>query len=209
MIFALVDYLWYRFQRGPYSPRRLKEASWFLADKSSLDIIRTARNGDIIFSQPTNSFPSWVVMYFQGGPCSHVGTLTKEGTVIEAITTGVVERSASVYFDGKHYLAIGRLPQWDEEIGQRAVSFMRSQIGCRYAWGKVVSLGFHILIGDHWDWRPRTSLDALILLTTAWLAAYKFPSIQWGILTVGAVYAATVFIIRLRPHPAPYDTATR
>jgi len=207
VIFALVDYVRYRFQRGPYSPQKLKEDGWFLADESSLEMIKGARDADILFSQPTNSFTSWVVMYFQGGPCSHVATLTKAGTVVEAITSGVVERSASVYFDGKHYLAIGKHRQWNEEIGQRVVSFMRSQVGCRCGWGKIVSLGFHILIGDHSDWRPRISFDVLILLATAWLAAYKFHSVQWGILTVGAVYAGTVSIIRLRPHPAPYDTA--
>ena len=94
MIFALVDYLRYRFQRGPYSPRKLEEGGWFLADKSSLNMLKAARNGDVLFSQPVNSFTSWVVMYFQGGPCSHVGMLTNEGTVIEAIAIGVIERTA-------------------------------------------------------------------------------------------------------------------
>jgi len=169
-------------------------------------MLKAARNGYLLFSQPINSLTSWVVMYFQGGPGSHVGTLTDNGTVLEAITTGVVEREASVYFDGKHYLAIGRHAQWDEEIGQKVVSFMRSQIGCGYAWGGVVSLGLHILIGNHWDWRPRISFDVLILLAFAWLAVHKFPLIQWMMLVVGVLYAAIVVIVRLRPHPALTET---
>ena len=166
VLFAVVDYLLYRFQRGSYSPRKLEADVWFLADESSLDKLKSVRNGDVLFSQPINSFTSWVVMYFQGGPCSHVGTLTNEGTIVEAITAGVVERPASVYFDGKHYLTIRRLQQMDEESGQRVVFWMRSRIGNRYGWGKVVSLGLHILIGNHWDWRPRISFDVLIFTAT-------------------------------------------
>jgi hypothetical protein len=206
VIFALVDYLRYRFQGGPYSPRKLEEEGWFLADESSLDAIKDARDGDVLFSQPINSFKSWVVMYFQGGPCSHVGMLTNEGTVVEAIGDGVVERPASVYFDGNHYLAVKRLRQSNDEAGHRMVSLARSQIGCKYNWGGVVSLGFHILIGNHWDWRPRISFDAFILLASAWLVAYKFPSVRWFILFVGTAYAATLFMVRLRLHPAPYET---
>jgi hypothetical protein len=206
VIFALVDYLKYRFQWGQYSPRKLEEDGWFFADKSSLDMLRAARNGDVLFSQPINSFTSWVVMYFQGGPCSHVGMLTSEGTVIEAITAGVVERSASEYFDGKHYVGIREHREWNSEMGQQLVSTARSQIGCKYNWGGVVSLGFHILIGNHWDWRPRISFDVLIFLATAWLTAYKFPSARWTILAVGVLYGAILFMVRLKPHPAPYET---
>ena len=206
MIFALVDYLRYRFQRGQYSPRKLEEDGWFFAEKSSLDMLSAARNGDLLFSQPINSFTSWVVMYFQGGPCSHVGMLTNEGTVIEAITAGHVEHPASAYFDGKHYLAIGKHREWDNETRQQTVSIARSQIGLGYGWGNLVSLGLHILIGDHRDWRPRISFDVLIFLATAWLATYKFPSLRWMILAVGILYGSMVFIFRLRPHPAPHET---
>jgi hypothetical protein len=206
VIFALFDYLNYRFQRGLYSPRKLKEEGWFFADKSSLDILSAARNGDILFSQPINSFTSWAVMYFQGGPCSHVGMLTNEKTVIEAITAGVVERPASVYFDGKHYLAIRRHGDFNEEKGEQAVLFARSTIGCKYGWGKVVLLGLHILVGNHWDWRPRISFDVLIFLAIMWLAAYKFPSIRWLIQALGILYATIVFLARLRHSPTSYET---
>jgi hypothetical protein len=206
VIFALIDYLRYRFQKGPYSLRKLERDGWFVGDKSSLDVLKAANDGDILCCQPLNSPASWIVMYFQGGPCSHVAMLTKQGNVIEAIASGVVERPASVYFDGKHYLTIRHHQQWTEEMGRALVSSMRKLIGCRYGWGKLVSLGFHILIGNTSDWRPRIGIDAFILLATVWLAAYKIPSIRWVVLAIGALYAATLFMVRLRPHPAPYET---
>lgn len=205
--FAVVDYLSYRFQRGPYSRRKLEAEGWFLADESSLDMLGTVRNGDMLFSQPINSFMSWVVMYFQGGPGSHVGMLTDQGTIVEAVTAGVVERSASAYFDGKHYLKIGRHRQMNEDSGKKAVFFMRSHIGKKYGWGKAVSLGLHILIGNHWDWRSRITIDVLFFLATAWLVAYKVSSLRWAIPAVGILYASLVFIIRLRPHTSPIETA--
>ena len=205
MILALTDYLRYLFQKGQYSPRRLKVDGWFFADSSSLDKLKIVRDGDILFSQPIHSFTSWVVMYLQGRPCSHVATLTKEGTVIEAIPTGFVERPADIYFDGKHYLAIRRHREWNEEFGQKVVSFGRSQIGCGYAWRKVITLGLHILIGNHWDWRPRISFDVLIVLAALWLISYRHASLQTAIVAIAALYAMAVFIIRLKPHQAPYE----
>ncbi len=204
MIFALVDYLRYRFQRGQYAPQKLKKDGWFLADESSLTKLKAVGNGGTLFSLPVNSFTSWVVMYCQGGPPSHVAMLTKEGTVIEAITAGVVERPVSVYFDGKHYLQIWILPL-DAEGGKRMLSFARSQIGCRYGSEQVVRLGLLILLGDHHHWRPQISFDVLIFLATAWLSAYKLPPLRWVILALGVVYGLIVFIFRLRPHPAHYD----
>src|ERR1700730_4899712 len=128
MIFALIDYLKYQFQKGQYSRANLERDGWFFADKSSVGMLDSVRNGDMLFCQPIGSFTSWVVMYFQGGPCSHVGTLTENKTVLEAITTGVTERPASAYFDGKHFLAIRRHPGITTEQEQQVVGFLRDQI---------------------------------------------------------------------------------
>jgi hypothetical protein len=206
VILAATDYLQYRFQKGQYSPRTLEAEGWFLADSSSFDKLKTVRDGDILFSQPTQSFTSWVVMYFQGGPCSHVAMLTKEGTVIEAISSGVVERPADVYFDGKHFLTIRRHREWNEELGQKLVSFQRSQIGRGYASRKVIVLGFHILIGNHWNRRLRLSIDILTVLAALWLISYRLPSLQAAILVLAALYSMAVIVIRLKSHPAPYET---
>jgi hypothetical protein len=46
VIFALADYLLYRFRKGRYSARNLVDVeSWFLADQSSRDVLKTVRSG--------------------------------------------------------------------------------------------------------------------------------------------------------------------
>jgi hypothetical protein len=201
MLFAVSDYLRYRFEKGCYSRSRLEAQGFFLADAwSAYKLTGLVRDGDILFSQPRRAFASWIVMYFQGGPCSHVGTLTAEGTVLEAITSGVVERPVSVYFDGMHYLCIKRLRGIDDDRARKAVSWMRSQIGCRYAWGKVMALGFHILIGNHWDWRPRISLDAFIALLFLWGILYEVPRMQVAIAAIAILYAAVLLFCRWKMH---------
>jgi hypothetical protein len=159
----------------------------------------------MLLSQPINSFSSWVIMYLQGGPCSHVAMLTKEGTVIEAISAGVVERPVDVYFDGKRYLTIRRHREWNEELGQKVVSFSRSQVGCKYAWRKVIALGFHTLIGNHWNWRPGLSFDVLTILAAGWFISHRHPDWQAAILALAALYALAVLIMRSKPHRPPYE----
>lgn len=166
MILALIDYLKYRFQKGPYSAKNLERDGWFFADESSLHRLDGVHNGDMLFCYSIGSFTSWAVMYFQGASVggSHVATLTENKTVIEAITTGVTERPASVYFDGKHFLAITPVPRGTLESEQLALHFMRGQIEKKYSFGGVARLGLNIIIGNHPDWRPRISIDVLIVL---------------------------------------------
>jgi hypothetical protein len=89
-------------------------------------------------------------MYVTGSLWSHVGILTSEGTVMEAITQGAVERPVSCYFDGKHYLCIKPLNStFTDERRREIVSHGRSMLGIRYGWAQAIRLGGEI--GDRRD----------------------------------------------------------
>src|SRR6185437_2690678 len=143
-------------------------------------------------------------MYFQGGPGSHVAALTDKGTVVEAITTGVTERLASVYFDGKHYVVIKR-PDWSVENGRMMIRSMRSKIGIGYGWHQVIAVGISIFFGNHWDWQPRISGDVFVSLAMLAFATYRFNALFWTIVALAGLYASVLVVTRSKPHIAPYE----
>ena len=53
--------------------------------------------GDMLCVFDTKNVFSWVISKVDRGPWSHTAICTGEGTVLEAITTGVCERPLDVY----------------------------------------------------------------------------------------------------------------
>jgi hypothetical protein len=82
MLFALIDYAQYSLWMGRYSAKSMERRGAFKVDAESVRVLEQAQDGDLIFTHPMNSFVAWAIMYVtDGGPWSHVGNLTKEGTV--------------------------------------------------------------------------------------------------------------------------------
>jgi hypothetical protein len=62
--------------------------------------------GKLFFYHGCNSFSSWLVMYFTSSIWSHTGAFTENGFVVDATTSGVIERPLYDYFDGKSYICV-------------------------------------------------------------------------------------------------------
>lgn len=95
---------------------------------------------DVLFTLDTKSLASRLISYVDNGPWSHTAMCSGEGTVIEAITSGVCERPVQIYQDLRYrvglYRTIGEIPTPDHTI-----EFHRSQVGKRYSYKKAFIAG--------------------------------------------------------------------
>jgi hypothetical protein len=102
------------------------------------------RKGDALFTFDTKSFFSKVITLVDNGPWSHTAICTGEGTVIEAITSGVQERALEVYAHPRYRVGLYR------PIGlhapEQSLEFLRAQIGKPYAYSKAAIAGLQKLL---------------------------------------------------------------
>jgi len=75
---------------------------------------------------------------------SHAGILTGRGTVVEALTRGVVETPLTAYQDIEHVVV--RVDATPEQRSL-AVKFADHAVGRRYGWVEIVSLAVSLLTG--------------------------------------------------------------
>jgi len=101
-------------------------------------------------------------MYWTNGYWSHVATSIGNGKIIHAISEGVVEEDLSNYFDNKSYLSIITPPDLDEIKKEKMLTFLKSIVGSKYAWGKALWLGFLIINNQACGYRIRLSIDFII-----------------------------------------------
>jgi hypothetical protein len=195
MLFALTDVAQYLLRNGPYSDGALSGGYAFLATPEEILQLNGVRDGDQIFCHPLNSLTSWVIMYVTASPWSHVGMLTSAGTVLEAITQGVVERPATCYFDGKHYLLIKRLMDAITDQQRREmVSLGRSHVGVvKYDFRGAIRLGLSIIFGFNSGWQIRCSIDVVMFLCTLALLARALPWLGFTFIVLSGIYMAVVF----------------
>ncbi len=197
MIFALADYLQYRLRKGPYSENVLLLKGAFLTTPEKASMLFQARDGDSIFCHPVNSFVSWIVMYVTASPWSHVGTLTSAGTVIEAITQGVVERPATCYFNRRYYVSILSISATDDQR-RTIVSYLRRELGAKYNWFGVIRLGVYILFGAHSNWRVRCSVDIVLFLSLGYFLGRHLPVIRVAAILAIVAYVSVALANRLQ-----------
>ena len=196
MIFAVTDFIQYLLREGPYSDGTFLLQAAFLATPDMASILDLVRDGDGIFCHPLNVFSSWVIMYVTGGLWSHVGLLTNQGTVLEAIAQGVVERPATCYFDGRHYVLVKRLDATDEQRRQ-VVSVGRQGVGLiRYDWLGAFRLGMMHIFGAHHGWQMRCSIDVVLLLSIFCFVARHSPFVLSVLVVLAVAYIAIVFVNR-------------
>jgi hypothetical protein len=105
------------------------------------------RKGDHIFTLDTNSVASKLIAYLDQGTWSHVGCYVGEGRIVEAITSGVVERSIEAYHRPRYRLGVYRVDSAKPEQIEAMVSFQRTQIGKRYGWTQLFRLGAQLVFG--------------------------------------------------------------
>jgi hypothetical protein len=109
-------------------------------------LLNTLERGDSVFTLDTKSIASRLITYLDQGTWSHVGTYSGEGLIIEAITSGVTERSIEAYHHPRYRLGVYRLGGSTEQI-DKMIKWHRSQLGKPYAFKKVLRLGIRMILG--------------------------------------------------------------
>lgn len=104
-----------------------------------------ATKGDILFTFDTASLFSRIISLIDRGPWSHCAIYMGGGTVIEAITAGVCERSIDVYADSRYRVGLYRLRS-DLPDQDNTVEFDRSKIGQPYSYRKAAVVGIQKLL---------------------------------------------------------------
>ena len=109
-------------------------------------LLGTLQRGDAIFTFDTKSVGSRLIAYLDQGTWSHVGICSGNGCVLEAITSGVTERSIEAYHHPRYRLGIYRLSGSPAQI-DKMIEFARSQVGKSYAFKKALKLGVRMILG--------------------------------------------------------------
>jgi hypothetical protein len=117
-----------------------REAIW----TNTLSILQP---GDNISTFDTRSTISRVITYFDQGTWSHTATYVGDGRVIEAVSQGVIERSIDVYKDPRYRLGVYRAPGITQQQIDKMIAFVRSHLGDRYGYRRVLILGIRMALG--------------------------------------------------------------
>jgi hypothetical protein len=105
------------------------------------------RQADAIFVLDSGSLISRLIARFDHGTWSHVGTYSGDGTILEAIMDGVVERDIEVYRNPRYRLGLYRHKKMDPMNAEDLIGFMRSQLGKRYNFRAVARLALLKVFG--------------------------------------------------------------
>jgi len=105
------------------------------------------QNGDLIFTIDSRSFASRMIAFLDQGAWSHVGLYVGDGKIIEAITSGVVERHIEVYHYPRYRLGAYRIDRATPGQIDLMIQFDRKQLGKSYNWAQLLCLGAQLLFG--------------------------------------------------------------
>lgn len=106
--------------------------------------------GDVLFTFDTKSFTSKVITWVDNGPWSHCGICTGNGTIVEATTSGMVERPIDVYADTRYRVGLYKVLSEGDQPEKR-IEFSRAQLGKPYNFRGAFVAGLRKLMN-----RPRT-----------------------------------------------------
>jgi hypothetical protein len=105
------------------------------------------QKGDGIFTIDTASISSRIITYLDQGTWSHVATYSGNGQIIEAATSGVMERSIEAYHHPRYRLGAYRLLGATAEQIDTTIAFARTQIGGGYNYRGALRLGLRLAFG--------------------------------------------------------------
>ncbi len=189
MIFALLDYLQYRSNRGPYSPARIAREGGILAVPGPAARFANHDCNWLFYYHAKGAWRSWLVNYLTSSIWSHTGVFTENGCVCDATTSGVVEHPFSDYLDGRSYYALVRVAvPLSEAMKQRTLGFLRNSVGAGYNWAGVWRLFFATVIGRHMNFRWKFAADILVFLLFWLPLAFLWQPIIFLIGATAAIY---------------------
>jgi hypothetical protein len=112
-----------------------------------IQLLLNIRRGDLFQVLDESSLISRSIAKVERGSWSHSASYAGNGNVIEAITSGVVERTVNSY-NARHYrIGIYRHPQMTDEGSLRMIEFARSKVGNKYSWRQASLLGLKKIFG--------------------------------------------------------------
>jgi Permuted papain-like amidase enzyme, YaeF/YiiX, C92 family len=83
------------------------------------------------------------------GSWSHTAMYSGDGTVIEAITSGVTERSLDVYRRPGVRIGVYRMAGCSPQNADKAIKFARERVGNGYGWAQLLRKGIQMLAHVH------------------------------------------------------------
>jgi hypothetical protein len=110
-------------------------------------MLGSLQSGDMIFTLDAKSFGSRLIAYLDQSTWSHVGTYTGNGRIVEAITSGVVERSIEAYHHPRFRLGVYRPKGASASQIETMIALVRSNAGARYSYRKALFLGIKLALG--------------------------------------------------------------
>lgn len=115
-------------------------------EKRWLHLLSCVRAGDTLEVLDESSVVSRLIAKIDIGTWSHTATYVGDGRVVEAITSGVAERSIGVYRMQQYRIGIYRLPDLQQESLAKMLQFARAQIGKGYNWSGVTRVALKKLL---------------------------------------------------------------
>lgn len=108
------------------------------------ELKRAIQKGDLLFTFDSKSLSSKLISWVDNGPWSHCATCSGDGTVIEAITSGMVERPIDSYAPSRYRLGLYRLRRGTFDA-DKMIAFSRAQLGKPYNYRGALRAGFEKL----------------------------------------------------------------
>lgn len=188
MIFAVIDYIKYRFHYGKYSLESIKKQGGRLATKENVPSPQSFLPGTNFVYHSFDSFISWLIMYYTSSVWSHCGIIVGDGYVADATTGGFIKHPLADYLDGKGCIAFTRYKEMDEESGKRVAAHAESLVGAAFNYIGVICLFFTVIFGINPSYRIRFSLDILISLLILAIIFYSLKMNFIALVYIGLCY---------------------
>ena len=90
MLFAIIDYIRYRYKPGRFG--NLGEKSWMnraFRGHVPKEVIEDLKPGDLFFVQTLGSWLSWLIMYLTKSEISHIATYAGNSEIMHATLSGI------------------------------------------------------------------------------------------------------------------------
>lgn len=200
MIFALIDYIKYKQQKGIYSLGSIHEHDAVLAVPSLLPELEKCQPGDYVSVHTADSILSWAVMYYTGPTIwSHSMLFGEDGYIYDCTTQGMLKRHISDYFDGKTYISIIKLSEkMSENDKKKVVIYGEQMLGTQFAWKKIIFFWLAIVLGySRSAFRICCVADIFILIVGFMFIFYKVLFLRYVFLILGVVYLLVAVFSRI------------